>query len=53
MFGKITLAATLVVSGVAFGQNTPQPSSTSTAERKLRLCLTQRYEDAPSEGRLG
>jgi len=26
--------------------------STSTAERKLRLCLTRRYEDAPSEGRL-
>ena len=25
---------------------------TSTAERKLRLCLMRRYEDAPNEGRL-
>ena len=24
----------------------------STAERKLRLCLTRRYEDAPNEGHL-
>ena len=28
------------------------PKLTSTAERKSRLCLTRRYEDAPSEGRL-
>jgi hypothetical protein len=29
MFGKITLAAALVVSGVAFAQKTQQPSSTN------------------------
>jgi hypothetical protein len=29
MFGKITLAATLVVSGVVFGQNTQQPPTSN------------------------
>ena len=32
MFGNITLAAALVVSGVAFAQKTQQPSSTSNVQ---------------------
>jgi hypothetical protein len=32
MFGKITLAAAIVASGVAFAQKTQQPSSTSNVQ---------------------
>jgi hypothetical protein len=45
MFGKITLAATLVVSGVAFGQNTQQPSSTSNVQTQPTNSLPRQCWD--------
>jgi hypothetical protein len=45
MFGKITLAATLIVSGVAFGQNTQQPSSTSNVQTQPANSLPRQCWD--------
>jgi hypothetical protein len=45
MFGKITLAVTLMVSGVAFGQNTQQPSSTSNVQTQPANSLPRQCWD--------
>ena len=45
MFGKITLAATLVVSGVAFGQNSQQPPPASNAQTQPTNSLPRQCWD--------